>query len=93
MREEREPLKDELVVVKLDDGGAVGEEVGGGGHGHAVVVEAGQVVAGRVTRVNGGFPGENVVADPAPSVLDAAATERAVVHLARVVVPQFRVEA
>ena len=91
--EERKPLEDELMVVKVNDGWAVGQEIGGGGHGNAVVVQALEVVAAGVTIFYVLLARVDVVADTAPSSLNAAPTQRAVVHLARVVVPQLRMEA
>ena len=92
MGEKRKSLKDEFMIIKVNDSGTVCEKVCRWWHGNAIMVQLIQIVAGRVTRLYNVLSRVDIMPYATPPGLDTAATQWPIVHLPRVIVPEFRVK-
>jgi hypothetical protein len=92
MRKHGETLEDKLMLVVVDNGGGLDQEIRRRGDRDPVMVE----LVGVVTFWNALFQvllsWIYPVPDPGLSGFDRASAQRTVVHLAWIVVPHFRVE-
>lgn len=93
MRQQRESLENEFVMVVLDDCWRFGEEIGRWRYGDAIMIQFPYIIRLRRTFGSTIFAEINSMANASASWLHRAPTQRAIVHFISFVVPQIGMQA